>query len=67
MAALLLEWASVDETVTAGQEALAAVKKITGGDFPIAVIDSTGNRRPYQGYCGAAADVFERAIIFSFL
>ena len=37
------QWASVDETVTAGQEALAAVEKITGGDFPVAVIDATGN------------------------
>lgn len=36
-------WASVDETVAAGQEALAAVEKITGGDYPVAVIDATGN------------------------
>lgn len=38
------QWASVDETVAAGQEALAAVEKISGGDFPIAVIDATGNK-----------------------
>lgn len=37
------QWASSDETVAAGKEAAAAVEKITGGDFPIAVIDATGS------------------------
>lgn len=36
-------WGSVDDTVIAGQEALAQVEKITGGDFPVSVIDATGN------------------------
>jgi 2-desacetyl-2-hydroxyethyl bacteriochlorophyllide A dehydrogenase len=38
-------WAGADETVTAGEGALRRVAELTGGEFPPAVFDATGNAR----------------------
>lgn len=38
-------WAKVDHTVNALQQPVEQISAITGGDFPIAVFDATGNSR----------------------
>lgn len=36
-------WAGADETVVAGENAAAEIKRLTAGDFPQAVFDATGH------------------------
>ncbi|NEU32263.1 zinc-binding alcohol dehydrogenase family protein [bacterium LRH843] len=38
------EWAKVDSIVTAGDNALAEIEKLTNGEFPTVVFDVTGNQ-----------------------
>lgn len=38
------EWAKADETVNAGEDAASKLEQLTGGDYPAAVFDATGNK-----------------------
>ncbi|AEI43155.1 zinc-binding alcohol dehydrogenase family protein [Paenibacillus mucilaginosus] len=42
-------WAPADETVHAGRDPLQEVERLTGGDFPVVVLDATGNARSMEG------------------
>jgi len=42
-------WAKVDHTVNALEQPLEEVRKLTGGDFPTAVFDATGNAGSMNG------------------
>lgn len=42
------QWADVDYTVNAGDDALRKVEEITGGDFATAVLDATGNAKSME-------------------
>lgn len=43
------QWAKVDETVNALENAKARVAELTDGDYPTVVFDATGNARSMQG------------------
>jgi 2-desacetyl-2-hydroxyethyl bacteriochlorophyllide A dehydrogenase len=49
------QWAKVDHTVNALQQPKEQLSAITGGDFPIAVFDATGNTRSMTDAFGLVA------------